>query len=341
MNNFSEAYILAYIMRDLPGDELVACDTLMHSSSEFREKVKQIESLYTLSENLRKQKKIDTEKAWVRLSRKMVFVSFRTRVWNITRTAAAILLPLFLLHQYVIQPMMKIMPQEMITLVSAPGMVTKAVLPDGSEVWLNAQSQLTYPQKFAGNERTVRLSGEAYFKVVADKKNRFNVTMPDDITVSAFGTEFNIQAYHDEPGYHVTLAQGNIEVESVRSMQKETLAMGQKAVLTPGTGEMNIVQADTYVETAWKDGKMVFRREKLEIIAQKLSRKFGVVIQLEGDVLKDYEYTATFTDETLEDILDLLKRSAPITYSISRQEKRENDTYTHRIVRIKNNIKEQ
>lgn len=292
-----------------------------------------------LSENLRKQKEIDTVKAWSRLSRKITLDSFRVKVWNITRTAAAILLPLLLLHQYVIQPMLQSTPPEMITLISAPGMVTKAVLPDGSEVWLNAQSELTYPQKFTGKERIVRLSGEAYFKVVADEKNRFNVAMPDDITVSAFGTEFNIHAYRDEPGYHVTLARGNIEVETARSMKKETLAVGQKAVLAPQTGEMDIMKADTYVETAWKDGKMVFRREKLEIIAQKLSRKFGVVIRLEGDALKDYEYTATFTDETLEDILDLLKRSAPITYSIFRQEKLDNDTFTQRTVTISSNKK--
>ncbi len=339
MDNFSETYILAYIKRNLPGDELGLCDALMHSSPEFREKVKQIERLYNLSENLRKQKEIGTAEAWTRLSRKIALISFRTRVWNITRTAASILLPLFLLHQYVIQPMLKTTPPEMITLSSAPGMVTKAVLPDGSEVWLNAQSELTYPQRFTGKERTVRLSGEAYFKVAADKKNRFNVVMPDDIIVSAFGTEFNIHAYHDERDYQVTLARGSIEVETSRSMEKETLAVGQKAVLTPRTGEMNIVQADTYVETAWKDGKMVFRREKLGPIAQKLSRKFGVVIRLEGDALKDYEYTATFTDETLEDILDLLKRSAPITYTISRQERRENDTFTQRIVTIKSNKK--
>jgi len=292
--------------------------------------------IYDLSENLRKQKEIDTGRAWNRLSRKITFLSFRAKAWNITRTAAAILLPLFLLHQYVIQPMLNTMPVEMITLTSAPGMVTKAVLPDGSEVWLNAQSELIYPQRFTGKERTVSISGEAYFKVVADKKHRFNVLMPDDILVSAYGTEFNIHAYNDEPGYHVTLARGNIEVEAARLMKKETLAVGQKAVLMPETGEMNIVQTDTYVDTAWREGKMVFRREKLETITQKLSRKFGVVIRLEGDTLKDYEYTATFTDETLEDILDLLKRSAPITYTISRQEQRANDTFTHKTVIIKN-----
>lgn len=331
---FDDAYILSYIERKLPVDDLRECDTLMNSSPEFREKVERIETIYELSENLRKQKKIDTEKAWTRLSRKIAFASFRAKAWNIGRTAAAVLLPLFLLHQFVIQPMLKTTPSEMITLSSAPGIVTKAVLPDGSEVWLNAQSELTYPVQFTGKERTVRLSGEAYFKVVADQKNRFNVMMPGDITVSAFGTEFNVNAYRDEPGYRVTLARGNIEVETGRSMKKELLA-GHKVVLTPRTGEMVIVQADTYVETAWKDGKMVFRREKLETITQRLSRKFGVIIQFEDDILKDYEYTATFTDETLEDILELLKRSAPITYSISRQEQLENNTFSQRTVTIK------
>lgn len=332
---YDEATILAYIKRTLPADDLREYDRLMHSSPEFRKTVESLKAIYDLSENLVKQRKIDTHNAWDKVGRRIAAVSFRERTWNITRTVAAILLPLFLLHQYVIQPMLKITPWEMITLTSSPGMVTKAVLPDGSEVWLNAQSELTYPVRFTGKERTVQLSGEAYFKVVADKKNRFNVEMPGDITVSAFGTEFNVNAYLEEPGYHVTLAKGGIEVESVRSMKKGVLTAGQKAVLEPQTGEMTIMQADTYVETAWKDGRMVFRRENLETITQKLSRKFGVIIVLEGDALKAYEYTATFTDETLEDILDLLKRSAPITYSISRQEQRPNDTFTQRVVTIK------
>lgn len=293
------------------------------------------QSFHDLTENLREQRKIDTAIAWNRVSRRVAVDTFRTRVWNVTRTVAAILLPLFLLHQYVIHPMLQTTIPEMVTLASAPGMITRAVLPDGSEVWLNAQSELTYPQKFTGKERTVTMSGEAYFKVAANKKNRFNVVMPGDIIVSAYGTEFNINAYDDEQDYYVTLTEGNIEMEAVRSMKTQALAIGQKAVLTVQTGEMNIVQADTYVETAWKEGKMVFRREKFETIAQKLSRKFGVIIQLEDDTLKEYEYTATFTDETLEDILDLLQRSAPITYTISRQEQRANDTFTHRTVTIK------
>lgn len=333
---FDEAYILAYIKGKLSDEALIECDALMLSSPEFREMTNQVRAICDLSDNLIKQKEVNTEKAWGRLSGKITFVSYKKRIWNSARTAAAIVLPLFLLHQYVIHPMLNTNPPEMITLVSAPGIITKAVLPDGSEVWLNAQSELTYPQKFSKKERTVSVSGEAYFKVSADKKNRFNVVMPEGITVSAYGTEFNIHAYRDEKEYQVTLARGNIEVETAGSMNKKALVAGQKAVLTSKTKKMTVMQTDTYMETAWKDGKMVFRREGLDIIAQKLSRKFGVIIRLEGDTLKDYVYTATFTDETLEDVLDLLQRSAPISYSISRQEQRDNNTFTHRIVTIKN-----
>lgn len=327
--------ILAYIKRELSTDDLSEYDALMLSSNEFRRKVKQFKTICDLSESLNRQKKIDTKKAWDKLSQRIAFVSLQKKMWNFTRTAAAVLLPLFLLHQFFVRPILETTSSdEVIILSSAPGIVTKVMLPDGSEVWLNAQSELTYPVKFTGKERTVKLSGEAYFKVIANPKNRFNVEIPGDITVSAFGTEFNVNAYHDEPDYYVTLARGKIEVGTVGTAKKE-LTPGQKAILTFQTGEIGIVQADTYVETAWKDGKMVFRREKLETITQRLSRKFGVIIHLEGDELKDYEYTATFTDETLEDILELLKRSAPITYSIVKQEQLNNDAFTPRVVTIR------
>jgi ferric-dicitrate binding protein FerR (iron transport regulator) len=192
-------------------------------------------------------------------------------------------------------------------------MVTKTVLPDGSEVWLNALSSLTYPQRFTEKERTVQLSGEAYFKVASDKKHRFNVETPQKMVVSAYGTVSS----------------------EIGSKATETLVVDEKAILQVKTGNILVVTADTYVETAWKDGRMVFRREKLDKIATRLSRKFGVDIRLEGDRLKEYEYTATFTDETLEDILDLLKRSAPITYSISKQKQLNNETFTRREVIIK------
>ena len=295
-------------------------------------------SLNALLENYEKQKTIDAAADWEQLRKRITSDRNRRLFFNYLRNTAAILLPLFLVYQYTLYPILKKSGSivETITVTSAPGMVTKTILPDGSEVWLNALSSLTYPQRFTEKERRVQLSGEAYFKVTSDKKHRFNVETPQKMVVSAYGTEFNVNAYESEATHEVTLASGQVEVSSeIGSKATETLVVDEKAILQVKTGNILVVTADTYVETAWKDGRMVFRREKLDKIVTRLSRKFGVDIHLEGDRLKEYEYTATFTDETLEDILDLLKRSAPITYSISKQKQLNNKTFTRREVIIK------
>lgn len=295
-------------------------------------------SLNALLENYEKQKTIDAVADWEQLRKRITSDRNRRLFFNYLRNTAAILLPLFLVYQYTLYPILKKSGSivETITVTSAPGMVTKTILPDGSEVWLNALSSLTYPQRFTEKERRVQLSGEAYFKVTSDKKHRFNVETPQKMVVSAYGTEFNVNAYENEATHEVTLASGHVEISSeIGSKTRETLVVDEKAILLVETGNIHVVTADTYVETAWKDGRMVFRREKLDKIVTRLSRKFGVDIHLEGDRLKGYEYTATFTDETLEDILDLLKRSAPITYSISKQKQLNNETFTRREVIIK------
>ncbi len=331
----NDTYILSYVKGTLSDKEMKECDILVDSSSDFAEKVNQIMEIYHLFDNLEAQKKIDIESAWRKTDKKIKRDKTKKSIWNFTRNTAAILLPLFLLLQYVVQPLLtESSQQEIITLYSAPGVITKTLLPDGSEVWINAQSELSYPREFIGNDRTVKLMGEAYFKVLSDDKNRFNVITPDETVVSAFGTEFNVNAYSQDSEYTITLAKGSVDVLLSNLEEKKTLKPGQKAIVGQDTKALRISAADTYAETAWKDGKMVFRREDIKNIAEKISRKFGVAIQVEGDVTKDYQFTATFTDESLEDILELLKLSSSIDYSISKQQKLSNDTFSQKVVTL-------
>lgn len=330
----NETYILSYIKGTLSDLEMRECDALMVSSAEFSKQVNEIKNAYNLLENLEAQKKIDAEAAWKKIERKIKRDKTKTVVWNFTRNAAAILLPLFLMFQYVVQPLLKDAPQqELITLYSAPGIVTKTILPDGSQVWLNSQSEITYPREF-DYDRTVKLVGEAYFDVKSDIENRFNVITPDNSIVSAFGTEFNVNAYSEDTEYIVTLAKGNVDVTLENQTDHQTLKPGQKAVINSETHSLYTAGTDTYVDTAWKDGKMVFRRESIATIATKLSRKFGVTIEVKGNITGDYQFTATFTTETLEDILELLKLSASIDYSIAKQEKLSDNSFSQRVVTI-------
>ncbi len=331
----NESFILSYIKGTLSASEMNECDNLMNTSSEFALKVNQIKKTYYLFDNLEAQREVDTDFAWQKLHKKIRFDKGRKVIWNFSRNAAAILLPLFLIIQFVVQPILKEAPkQEIITLYSAPGIVAKAVLPDGSVVWLNSQSELTYPRVFQGNERTVQLIGEAYFKVVSDDKNRFNVVTADKTVVSAYGTEFNVNAYSEDSQYTITLTKGNLDVLLTNLSLKQTITPNQKVVVDKHSDNFKVLDTDTYVETAWKDGKTVFRRENIVNIASKLSRKFGVKIVVEGNVSKDYQFTATFTDESLEEVLELLKLSTSVDYSISKQQKLQNDTVSQRIITL-------
>ena len=327
-------YILRYIKGTLSDAEIRKCDALMSSSPDFAEQVNNTKEVYHLFDHLEAQKKIDTEAAWNKLESRIKRDKRRKALWNITRNAAAILLPLFVVLQYVVHPLLKEAPQqEIITLYSAPGIVTKTQLPDGSEVWLNAQSELSYPSKFTGNERSVQLMGEAYFKVVANQKNRFNV-ITDNATISAYGTEFNVNAYNNYNEEVITLANGNIDLLLANQTKSQKLMPGHKAIIDSKHNSLLVAKADTYVETAWKDGKMVFRRENIGNIAKRLSQKFGVDIVVKGNVTNDYQLTATFTTETLEDILELLKLSASLDYTILKQEKLGDETFSQKVVTI-------
>ncbi|MCF6466285.1 anti-sigma factor family protein, partial [Clostridium sp. Cult2] len=114
---FDESQIFSYLDGNLSPDERKRVEELLQSSPEFRVKFQEISHLYRLSENYRKQKSIDVSAAWDTLSRKIAFLTFREKVWNFTRTAAAILLPLFLLYQYVLLPSVnRNMPEQTITL---------------------------------------------------------------------------------------------------------------------------------------------------------------------------------------------------------------------------------
>ncbi len=149
----------------------------------------------------------------------------------------------------------------------------KVCLADGTEVWLNAGSELTYPAKFNHHSRTVHLDGEGYF-VVAKSDVPFVVATRDmDITV--LGTRFNVSSYADDGQTSVTLEEGSV---------KATASNGEQFLLTPGdrlsinsqTGNSEATTVDPRNYTAWKDGTFVFCDEPIQSIARKLSRWYNV-----------------------------------------------------------------
>ena len=247
-----------------------------------------------LADRLMAQKKVDVDRNWEHLSRRIRNERLRNRFYRWTRSVAAILwLPLLLLSGYLSYRVHELqsVPAEQVELTTAYGVVSKVTLSDGSEVWLNSGSKLVYPKRFKGEKREVYLTGEAYFKVESDPSHRFDVRTSDGLMVSAYGTEFNVQAYADESDIEATLAKGNITVSQPGANINQDLKPGEQLNYSKTEKRTNLRAVSLSAETAWKDGKIVFRSTPMEKVAIQLSRHFNVEIQLVGKVIHEYSYS--------------------------------------------------
>ena len=136
-------HIIPYLEGSLPVEQVAAFEHLAESSPEFRQEIKEIQFIWNATENLKKQRLVNTDAHWNKLARQMRFLSFRQKLWDISRNAAAILiLPLFLVTIYFMNDSIpkEESPINQVELQTAYGLVSKVILPDGSEVWLNSGS---------------------------------------------------------------------------------------------------------------------------------------------------------------------------------------------------------
>lgn len=297
-----------------------------------------VQPVLELVDRLAMQKGIDVEKNWHQLHARIHHRKQKSQllIW-IRNIAAILLLPLLGLSAYLYYQtnVLKSSSIRLLEATTASGVRTKITLSDGSEVWLNSGSTLSYPEHFTEDKRQVTLSGEAFFKVKSDKDHRFDVQTSDGFTVSAYGTEFNVQAYAEEPEIKATLAEGHIQIDQTNQPASQELIPGEQAVYSRHTQQMQVRKANLLVETAWKDGKLVFRRTPMEEIAKQLSRHFNVNIQLQGKEIFDYTYSATFTTETLAEILSLLEKTAPIRCEIIEPQQQSDLAFTRKKVIIR------
>ncbi len=197
-------------------------------------------------------------------------------------------------------------------LSTATGGQYQVQLSDGTKVWLNASTKLTYPAVFNGKERAVALSGEAYFEVAKDKDRPFIVMMNKGDEVRVLGTHFNIQTYSDEPVAEVTLTEGRIAVNQ-GSLQK-LMMPGDIALLQDRQIEI-FRESDTHAKIAWKNNLFVFRDADITAIMRQVKRWYDVDIKYEG--IPNDKFTATINrKEPLSKLLHLLELTGKIQFDI-------------------------
>lgn len=203
--------------------------------------------------------------------------------------------------------------------VTAPkGQISKCVLADGTEVWLNTGTTIRYDPTLAGNVREVQLDGEAYFKVSKNKHKPF-IVRTKYARVKVLGTVFNLKAYSEDEKVETTLEEGRVEFSLNGSSGKPVeLKPGEQIVYTVSEKKITLGHVETYLHTAWKDGKFVFKDADLQMIIQELEKLYDVRIHLENDSLLKLRFRGMFEyEQNIFSALEALEQTTNMKYKMN------------------------
>ncbi len=200
--------------------------------------------------------------------------------------------------------------------VTAPkGQISKCVLADGTQVWLNAGSTIKYEPTLSGKIREVSLDGEAYFKVSKNKHKPFLVNTKY-AQIKVLGTVFNLKAYSSDNKVETTLEEGSVEFSLNGSSAKPVeLKPGEQVIFNSSENKLTMGKVETYLHTAWKDGKYVFKDADLKTIIAELERLYDVRIHLQNDSLMNLHFRGMFEyEQNIFSALETLEQTTNMKY---------------------------
>ena len=232
------------------------------------------------------------------------------RIWHTVASVAAIALICIVgwcTYEYLI-------PTKMQTISTLANRM-EITLPDGSQIMLNRYSSLTYPKRFKGDSREVTLNGEGFFNITKNPNKPFIVTA-EMMKVQVLGTQFNIEAYVNNPDVKTTLIEGSVMVSIDSTDEQMILHPSESAIYNKKNKTLELAVEDETVATmAWQSNSFIFDKQTLQEIVRKLGNSFGVVIEIDNHDLANYRLTAKFNnDESLEEILTLLQTGRGFTF---------------------------
>ncbi|MGJ7029664.1 FecR family protein [Niabella hirudinis] len=258
----------------------------------------------------------------------------RINLYRLIAVAASLLL-LVGLGGYLLYTQGKELPKQNVV-ATRKGSKSYILLPDGTQVWLNADSKVSYDEDFGKADREIVLTGEAYFDVVKDKNRPF-IIHTATIDVKVLGTIFNVKAYGNDRSTETTLIRGSVEVSMRKDPARKFLLEPFEKISINNSGtvldkgvagkETTILYAVKKIkpvedssgpaETQWVNNRLVFDKQRLDEVARELSRWFNVDVQITGEQLKLVEYSGAVGEgASLEQVLESLKLTGAFHYTI-------------------------
>ena len=237
---------------------------------------------------------------------------------RIGQIAATILLPVFIISTFYLFRENSLLISEDMTISTGKGERANVTLPDGTIVFLNYESKLSYSLKtYNKKERNIKFNGEGYFQVHADKSNPFSIASRG-LSVKDLGTTFNLFSREYEKTAVLSLEEGSVSFMSTLTGQEATLKPNQKAVLDHTTGNITVINDNEIRNaSAWQAGDMVFRNTELALVLQAIEKNYDVEIGIDcKDCLND-KFTGTLPVTKLNEALEILEKSYHLTATMS------------------------
>ncbi|MGE0092400.1 MAG: FecR family protein [Bacteroidales bacterium] len=197
------------------------------------------------------------------------------------------------------------------------GRVFSVILSDGSKVWLNSESYLKYPVNFGSNDRSVYLSGEAYFEV-SKNKSKFTVKT-SSYSVNVLGTKFNTRAYENDYEVSTTLVEGSVSLETDPTSEFR-ISPGEQFVMQKNTGSVTVNKVDVHLFTSWINNQLILRKNTLEEIFKVLMRKYDIDVFYRDEKVKYETYSGDIPlNENLNVILEQISKVSDVDFEIEGQ----------------------
>jgi ferric-dicitrate binding protein FerR (iron transport regulator) len=334
--NQIELLITACLTGKATGEEQLLLRTWVHATPEHLRYYQDFVNIWQGTHPAFDPERIDVLKAEKQVVARISETRLVKKLWHYWQHIAAfMLIPLLALSVYLLVNQRTNVPDEEIVyqeLKSPHGMFSQVDLPDGTKVWLNGGSALKYPVKFRPGQRHVFLEGEGYFEVRSDKKNPF-VVKTAQMTLTATGTKFNVDAYMTDSMTAVTMVEGIVDIAFGKATSI-TLNPGERALYNNLTLKESVFKTDPYKWYAWKDGLMIFRDDPLQYVFKRLEQTFNVYVVIKDATIADERYRATFEDESLDEILRLLEMSAPIRFVQPKRTQNANHYYEKQQIEV-------
>jgi ferric-dicitrate binding protein FerR (iron transport regulator) len=320
MNKIPDSLLDKFISgKRITDDEFTQLESLLDNSDQKKEIYQWLKNKWQFSEpedvnlqfeEIRKQIRDKSKKPMLK---KMVLI--------FSKAAELLFIPLLVVSLYFYFNQSE--SNKLLTLSTQKGEQTSVILPDGSKVWLNVDTKLSYPVNYGTKSRKVKLEGEAYFEVMKNKQLPFEV-LSSGIVTKALGTSFVISSYTESPAIKSSLISGSVEVMYRRG--SERLKPGQQLVYKKDQSGIIIQSFNESEELAWKNEQLIFRLKPFDEVIKDLEKWYDVSFDYNPALFKDETFTGKFKRyETLEHVLDVMAMAGSFEYRI--------DTKTIKIIK--------